>query len=93
VEKKPAPGNHTISALRPTVAPESAIHASPSNILQSLGYRCQSYSNNNINFNKFIIFDWAIIASLAAKSIAWNRAWVDEIKLSIIISLVVVGII
>ncbi|OAQ98983.1 hypothetical protein LLEC1_05900 [Akanthomyces lecanii] len=25
----------------------------------SLGWRCQSYSNNNIKFNKFIIFDWA----------------------------------
>ncbi|KAK3186359.1 hypothetical protein K4F52_004897 [Lecanicillium sp. MT-2017a] len=25
----------------------------------SLGYRCQSYSNNNIKFNKFIIFDWS----------------------------------
>lgn len=27
--------------------------------MQSLGWRCQSYSNNNIKFNKFIIFDWA----------------------------------
>ncbi|TQV92693.1 hypothetical protein V2A60_009158 [Cordyceps javanica] len=25
----------------------------------SLGWRCQTYSNNNIKFNKFIIFDWA----------------------------------
>ncbi|KAF1738429.1 hypothetical protein CRV24_000355 [Beauveria bassiana] len=25
----------------------------------SLGYRCQTYSNNNIKFTKFIIFDWA----------------------------------
>ncbi|KAM3510180.1 hypothetical protein MY11210_006009 [Beauveria gryllotalpidicola] len=25
----------------------------------SLGYRCRTYSNNNIEFNKFIIFDWA----------------------------------
>ncbi|PLB54045.1 hypothetical protein P170DRAFT_504873 [Aspergillus steynii IBT 23096] len=24
-----------------------------------LGWRCQSYSNNDIAFNKFIIFDWA----------------------------------
>ncbi|PKS08055.1 hypothetical protein jhhlp_006667 [Lomentospora prolificans] len=25
----------------------------------SLGWRCQDYSNSNIGFNKFIIFDWA----------------------------------
>ncbi|KAM3564454.1 hypothetical protein ARSEF4850_001864 [Beauveria asiatica] len=25
----------------------------------SLGYRCQTYSNNSIKFTKFIIFDWA----------------------------------
>ncbi|KAK4185657.1 hypothetical protein QBC35DRAFT_555996 [Podospora australis] len=25
----------------------------------SLGFRCQDYSNSNISFNKFIIFSWA----------------------------------
>ncbi|KAK4225686.1 hypothetical protein QBC38DRAFT_445299 [Podospora fimiseda] len=29
------------------------------NSCDSLGWRCQSYSNNDISFNKFIVFDWA----------------------------------